>query len=1303
MGPGTTVGDRFAIEFEAGSGGMGTVYAARDSLNGERVALKVLQRTGTLDAQRFALEARALVEIDHPCVVRYVAHGLTSGGQPYLAMEWLEGEDLAIRLEREGLTVAESVRLALHVADALAALHKRGIVHRDVKPSNVFLCAGGVDRVKLLDFGIARVQVTATRLTRAGALLGTPGYMAPEQARGDASLDARADVFSLGCVLFECLAGQPAFQGEHVMSLLAKILLAEAPRTRDVRPDVPLALDEACARMMRKSPAERPANGEAVRELLSSLSTSDGAAPVPKPPRSGASLALTDSEQRLVCLVLAGPEEREEADGPAGTAATIASDVLTSDLAQLRRKVEATGARLERLADGSLVAIAHREGPASDQAVQAARAALVLHGELPRAPIAVATGRGDVSAPLPVGQVIDRAARLFRLAARPGVRASIVLCDLTAGLLAERFEIERTPSGHLLLAEHATRTSARTLLGKETPCVGRDRELAVLDGLFADSTSEPSALAILVTAPSGGGKSRLRHEFLKRARGVAPDVEVWIGRGDPMQAGSPFSVLAHALRNACGIVEGEPLEPRRQKVRARVARTLQDHAASRVTPFLGELMGVLFDDAGNVQLAAARGDAQLMHDQLRSAWRELMDAETRAHPVILVLEDMHWGDQPTAAFVDDALRWFAERPLLVLALGRPEMESAFPKLWADRGAQTLPLRDLSKKAGEQLCRHVLGEHATDEIVSKLVQRAAGNAFFLEELLRATVEHGDAELPETVLAVVESRLDSLDPEARRVLRASSVFGQTFHAGGVLALLGDGASRAEVNEWLAILVRREVIAERDATSIPGESELAFRQGLVREAAYAMLTANDRRLGHALAGAWLETKGVTDAAVLAEHFERGGESARAAAAFLRAAHQAMAANDLARVLTLCERGLACTTENEGRAQLLVLEAETRKWRGENEAYRRAAEEAVSLAERGTNLWWAAMESLVVSRSLLAVSESTQAAVDTIEGAVADPTMAVPPRLVTAVCAAAKAMIDVGRYDRADRLLASIEARAHEPAVRDPMAAARFAEARSRRALVDGDISALRDLLLTALRNYEEVDDRRGACHVTLGAAYGSMLLGRYDDAERTLRLSFVRADALGVRPMAMVAKHNHGLALLRLGRLDEALDVESEALALAHEQRGPRIVGACLYYLSLIHHARGEFDDAERDAAESARICESVPPSRAEALAALAYARLAKGDGPGALAAAEESMQILREVGGIDEGEPIIRLVYAETLRAFGDRDASVRAITEAREHLDQRADKVSDSDARRTFLAAWENARTIALEREWSASG
>ncbi|WP_437729428.1 protein kinase domain-containing protein [Sorangium sp. So ce861] len=731
------------------------------------------------DQARFAREARIVAELDHPGVVRCIAHDVTAAGQRWLAMEWLDGEDLSARLGRAGLSVDESVAAMVAAADALAAAHARGVVHRDIKPSNLFLVGGDPRRVKLLDFGIARLGGASRAFTQPGAILGTPGYMAPEQAAGEPT-DARTDVFSLGAVLFECLTGRPAFMGQNVMALLARLLLEEPPRVRELRGDIPPALDALVARMLAKDPAARPADAAAAAAALRDLG--ELGADLAAPPSPGDAItrrvteeAITGGEQRVLSVVVAMPE------GASGLALddTLPADVNEEQRSRIQAALFHLGARVDQLANGALLLTLQGVGSATDQAARAARCSLLLGPLLagsqerqePRGgSIAVVTGTADISGRLPVGGLLDRAATL--LASGLPDAGAARLDDVTQSLLDTRFEVARGPLGWELLGEREIGEGARTLLGRPSPCVGRDRELRTIIDLFEECTAERLARAVLVTGPPGIGKSRLRDEALRRLHPLKPGVEIWIGRGDVVGEGAPFGVLGSAIRNAAGAPAGAPLEQRRALLAARVARRVTGPDQRRVAEFLGEIAGVPFPDDESPPLRAARQSAQLMGEQIGRAFADFVTAEADAAPLCLVMEDLHWGDGPSVRLVDQALDRLADRPLFVIALARPEVRERFPGLWADRSTLEIRLGALLPRAAERLVRHALGDAAGAPQVAALVDRAAGNAFYLEELIRAVAEGQSEALPETVLAMVQARLAALDPVARRVLRAAS---------------------------------------------------------------------------------------------------------------------------------------------------------------------------------------------------------------------------------------------------------------------------------------------------------------------------------------------------------------------------------------------------------------------------------------------------------------------------------------------------------------------------------------------------
>jgi eukaryotic-like serine/threonine-protein kinase len=266
--PGEVLAQRFEIERQASSGGMGAIYRGLDRDSGEPVAIKVVVATGLGAAKRFAREARVLSELSHPAIVRYLAQGTTAQGTLFLAMEWLEGEDLAARLRRAPLSVSESLIALRRACEGLAVAHARGIVHRDIKPSNLFLVDRDPGALKVLDFGVARQPDMSRTVTQSGAVLGTVGYMSPEQAIGPRDVDTRADVFALGCVLFECLTGRAAFVGENAVAVLANLLHAVPPRITELRPELDQQLAALVVSMLAKDPNARPTDAAAILQAL---------------------------------------------------------------------------------------------------------------------------------------------------------------------------------------------------------------------------------------------------------------------------------------------------------------------------------------------------------------------------------------------------------------------------------------------------------------------------------------------------------------------------------------------------------------------------------------------------------------------------------------------------------------------------------------------------------------------------------------------------------------------------------------------------------------------------------------------------------------------------------------------------------------------------------------------------------------------------------------------------------------------------------------------------------------------------
>ncbi len=268
-----------------GQGGMGVVFLAEDPTLKRVVALKVMLpvlAATESNRQRFLQEAQAAAALEHDRVIHIYQVG-EDRGVPYLAMPFLKGEPLDQRLKREEvLPTSEVLRIGREIAEGLAAAHDKGLMHRDIKPANVWLEAP-LGRVKILDFGLARAVTGGSHLTQTGAILGTPAYMAPEQARGKA-VDGRCDLFSLGCVLYQMSTGQLPFVASDTIATLMAVATEEPPPPDEVNPDVPPALADLVLDLLAKRPEDRPASAVEVIEIISRIED-DRLEPLPEPAR----------------------------------------------------------------------------------------------------------------------------------------------------------------------------------------------------------------------------------------------------------------------------------------------------------------------------------------------------------------------------------------------------------------------------------------------------------------------------------------------------------------------------------------------------------------------------------------------------------------------------------------------------------------------------------------------------------------------------------------------------------------------------------------------------------------------------------------------------------------------------------------------------------------------------------------------------------------------------------------------------------------------------------------------------------
>ncbi len=1290
---GTLIAGRFMLESLAGWGGMGFVYRAIDSSTGGTVALKLLNgATSSESASRFNREAVLLAELRHPGIVSYVAHGSTETGQPYLAMEWLEGEELSQRLARQPLGLSETLCLLRRAAEALATAHQQGIVHRDLKPSNLLLRGGRPEEVVLLDFGLARyVTRTQMAVTGTGTVVGTPGYMAPEQASSAPEIPPAADIFSLGCVLYECLTGQPPFAAPHFAATLAKILHARPARLETLRPGLPAGLQVLVDQMLAKDPRRRLPDASSLLKALEALESF----PDLLPPRAGMEPRFdsgSQDEQTLVSVLLVSLHARsreETADWDQGMALR---DSLRMELAPL------PGARVELLADGSLVAtLVPEHGTATDQAALAARCALTLKERWPEAAVVLSTGLGVLNEQLPVGEAMDRAGRLLGQLERTPV-SCVLMDDVTAGLLGPGFRLSRSDPGTFVLqGEQLDADASRPLLGKPTHCVGREQELALLDFTFTTCVEESAARALLVTAPPGMGKSRLLHEFLRRMEGKQQPPLVLLGRGDPMSTTGSYGLLGQALRRFCGLGGGESLEARRARLYRRVALHLPEAKAQEAVEFLGELCAIPFSEEDSPRLRAARGDPQLMSAQVGRALVTFLRAECAWQPMLLVLEDLHWSDALTVRLVDGLLRELAGQPFLVLALARPEVKELFPGLWARR-LQELPLHGLSHKACARLVRDVLGPRVPESVVQRTVEHSDGNALFLEELIRMVAEGRGTEAPETVLAVLRVRLLRMEPGVRQVLMAASIFGRAFWPEGVGALWGRQTEQAWVEQHLRLLVEQEVIEPLPDSRFPTVTEYRFRHALVRDAAYGLVPENRRPLGHQLAGAWLERMGEPDALVLATHFQEGQQPERAAPFYARAAERLLERHELQGTLRCVESALACGVSGELLARLHALQALVFFWMAQMPKAVELGIPALAGLKAGGPLWCRLISGLIVGSSSSARPELARGLVELLMHTTPEPEAV--EAYLEAVPIMMHSFASFGERQKVNALIERLMEAGADVIAHSPMARGLMGMLRSNTLyLLEPHPWRHFKLAEQALHDFNAVGAERNANVMQLMLGVSLSAMGERPRAVELLREALVTARRTEQPLLAESTSFFLCMVLADSPEQAERQEAYTSVLdALSGEITQSFVLGMRHALLARMIAAGEAPGEAESHARKACDILLPVPIYLVFARTVLSTILRVQGRAAEARQVAELGVRELEQMGCEGVYAVGIHLALAEACFAGDEPEAGKAALHKALRCVRARASDIPEPEARERFLRQVpENAWTLELAR------
>jgi hypothetical protein len=752
-----------------------------------------------------------------------------------------------------------------------------------------------------------------------------------------------------------------------------------------------------------------------------------------------------------------------------------------------------------------------------------------------------------------------------------------------------------------------------------------------------------------------------------------------------MRSSAAYGAIGQLVRGALGVPRAGSPEERQARVREGVARVIEGPEAAGVAFFLGELIGEHLPDDGDPARVAARHSPATLAGEVKRALAEYMRAEARRAPVVIALDDLQWCDAPSVKLVGGLLFDLGAEPLFVIALGRPLADEAAHETARWPRTEAIRLATLAPRAAGTLVRNALGERATPEVTARILERANGNAFFLEELIRSVAD-GRERPPESVLAVAAARLDELPAQARRVLRAASVFGETARRDGIEALLEGALAPAELATTLGLLVDAEVLQRRVAA---GREELFFRHALLRDAAYASLTTHDRQVGHGLAGAWLEKIGEAEPLIIGTHYELAGDP-RSVPHLHAAAIRAWGATDLVGAAAIAERGIAAGASGADLGHLLAAQAEAYTWMGN-------AAPAIALGLRALeHIPRGDPTALLVSSYILysiPAAPDPRALVTVFARSAAEP---IPDEMTYDVARACWGLIVTpamhGRRDISSGILDRLEPHWRRADEHDRGTAGWLHQGFCCKGyFVDGNLWQMHVDSVAGNRAFRSINDPLGQFPTGLGCCTSLVELGAHDEALVYGGRVLGASGGDEVNLWKAWTEMAYGVMHRRRGELGAARAVLDSCIQ--RSQRDP--VGAALgrAELALVLLDSGDPTGALAEADQGASLIAMMPylsghPRVAQARALLALGRVAE-----AVPIAEGAYQDLVKMGTQATVETICRLTWVEALEASGDPRAPA-AAAEAKARLLERAGQIADERHRSGFLGVPESRWTLA---------
>ena len=938
-----------------GSGGMGEVYRARDAKLHRDVAVKVLPTSVAKNREyraRFEREALAVAALSHPNILSIFDFGI-QGGISYAVTELLEGETLRARLAAGRIPQGQALSYALQIARGISAAHEKGVVHRDLKPDNLFILADG--HVKILDFGLAKRsgatgeegRAPALDLTEPGTIMGTAGYMSPEQVRGY-TVDHRADIFAFGTILYELLTGRKAFRKDTPADTMAAILSQEPEDVSASGRSIAPALSRIVRRCLQKSPQQR---FQTAREIVGALEQAsfpeaDSFVEAPLPTAgdgSGSSIAIRgtptpssrrrapEAERRQVTVLICGCGlfksesylERLDAE----------------DQARVLRGFQQACDRAARRFDGTLVKCDERglllcfgyPVAFEDGARRAAHTAIALLQELePLAEqlrsrdglelgpwVGLHTGPavvgGEAGAVSLVGEARNVAVRLAEVA----VAGQILCSQATHRLIRGRFDCAGSGAHRIrglaqpieifrVQAVGEVRNPIEALAAAGlTPLTGRDLEINLLKDRWERAQSGSGQILLLIGEP-GLGKSRLVHamkQFVRDQPGTIPTSDPAMSVGSSAVADPPIVEwrCSRRLQNtglypATEFFErflGFAPEDSAASRFERLAQHLRDYdlARSELVPLFASLLSLPTDDRfPPLGLPPVRE-----REETFRALVEWLRAYSGRRPVLFAVEDLHWADASTLEFLQQFFVEGSHDRILTVLTFRPEFQPA----WPTAAHQTsLALTCLNERQVAELMGKKTGNAVSEALADQIYRRTGGVPLFVEEYTRMLQESGIFDpagadspvaaalprgIPSTLQDLVMARLDRMEGD-REIAQIAAALGREF--GYELLDAVAAVDESFLQDELAKLVQAEILYPKGRTP---RCRYVFKHALLEEALYDSLVKEKRQDFHRRIAEVLEAGGIqsveTPPELIAHHFTEAGLAGKAIRYWLKA----------------------------------------------------------------------------------------------------------------------------------------------------------------------------------------------------------------------------------------------------------------------------------------------------------------------------------------------------------------------------------------------------------------------------------